>query len=76
MLLITTILFFLQFQSLNCQALDANGVSLAEKALAIERLMLTPGTIDFQVATCGYANLATPPGLPGETGDQVCGFPY
>lgn len=37
---------------LSAQALDANGVSLDEKVLAIERLMLTPGTVDFQTSPC------------------------
>lgn len=36
------------------QATDANAVTLAEKVLAVERLMLTPGTIDFQVAPCRF----------------------
>jgi hypothetical protein len=72
MLLITILTLLLQFQGLNGQALDANGISLAEKVLAIERLMLTPGTIDFQVAPCDFVLNGPPPGFPGPSGDQVC----
>jgi hypothetical protein len=72
MLIIAIIALFLQFNSLNCQALDANGISLAEKVLAIERLMLTPGTIDFQVAPCDFVLNGPPPGFPDPSGDQVC----
>jgi hypothetical protein len=72
MLLITIITLFLQFKSLNCQALDANGISLDEKVLAIERLMLTPGTIDFQVAPFDFVLNGPPPGFPDPAGDQVC----
>ena len=50
---------------------DANNVYLADKVLAIERLMLLPGTIDFQVATCEYTNLGPPPGDPDYPGDQT-----
>lgn len=41
--------FCWHFQGLVAQALDVNGISLAEKVLAIERLLLTPGTIIFPV---------------------------
>ena len=59
----------MQIQISNCQALDANGISLTEKVLAIERLMLTPGTIDFQVAPCDFLLNGPPPLIAG---DQVC----
>jgi hypothetical protein len=36
------------------QILDANSVSLDEKVLAFERLMLSPGTIDFQTSPCNF----------------------
>jgi hypothetical protein len=36
------------------QALDENGVSLAEKVEAIELRLLQPGTMDFGVNTCGH----------------------
>jgi hypothetical protein len=68
MLFIAIITFFLQFQGLNCQILDVNGVSLDEKVLYIERLMLTPGSIDFQVGPCDFL-LNGPP--PEESGDLV-----
>jgi hypothetical protein len=68
MLFIAIITFFLQFQGLDCQVLDVNGVSLDEKVLYIERLMLTPGSIDFQVGPCDFL-LNGPP--PEESGDLV-----
>jgi hypothetical protein len=73
MLFITILALFLQFQSLYAQAVipDPNGVSLAEKILAIERLMLIPGTIDFQVAPCEFVLNGPPPGFPDQSGDQV-----
>jgi hypothetical protein len=71
MLLITSITLFLQFELFNCQALDTNSISLAEKVLAIERLMLTPGTIDFQVAPCEFVLNGPPPGFPEPSGDQA-----
>ena len=66
MLFIAILAFFLQFQSLNCQVLDANGVSLDEKVLYIERLMLTPGSIDFQVGPCNSFLNGPPPGTSGD----------
>lgn len=36
------------------QALDANGVSLAEKIEAIELRLLQPGTMDFGVNRCDF----------------------
>ncbi len=71
MLLFTIITLFLHFQRSNCEIPDANGIYLAEKVLAIERLMLTGGTIDFQVSTCDFALNAPLPGFPGPTGDQT-----
>jgi hypothetical protein len=69
MILITLIILFLQFRTLNCQALDHNGISLAEKVLEISRLMLTAGTIDFQVAPCEFLLNGPPSSVAG---DQVC----
>jgi hypothetical protein len=66
MLLLFFISIFLQFQGLKCQ--DANGILLAEKVLAVERMMLTPGTIDFQVAPCDFLLNAPPESVAG---DQV-----
>jgi hypothetical protein len=71
MILLTIITLFLQFQTTTCQALDANGISLAEKVLAIERLMLTPGTIDFQVAPCSFVLNGPPLDSPANPGDQT-----
>lgn len=45
----------LQFRGLVAQSLDANGVSLDEKVLAIERLLLTPGTVISPVTPCSNA---------------------
>lgn len=69
MILITLVTLFLQFRTLNCQALDHNGISLAEKVREISRLMLTPGTIDFQVAPCEFFLNGPPTSIAG---DQVC----
>ena len=71
-LLLFLITLFLQFHGLNCTPdPDSNGIYLAEKVLAIERMMLTPGTIDFQVAPCDFL-LNGPPALgPDAAGDQV-----
>ena len=66
MLFIAIITFFLQFQGLSCQVLDANGVSLDEKVLYIERLMLTPGSIDFQVGPCDFLLNGPPPETSGD----------
>jgi len=71
MLLLTIITLFLQFQAFTCQSLDGNGISLDEKVLAIERLMLTPGTIDFQVAPCGFLLNGPPADSPDFPGDQT-----
>jgi len=71
MLILTLITFFLQFQSLNGQTLDANGISLAEKVLAIERLLLNPGTIIFPVAPCSLVLNGPPAGSPDDSGDQT-----
>jgi hypothetical protein len=70
MLLFTTLTLSLHFRSSLCDP-DANNVYLAEKVLNIERLMLIPGTIDFQVATCAYTNLGPPPGESAYAGDQT-----
>jgi hypothetical protein len=60
MLFLTLITLFLQFQGLASQGLDANGISLDEKVLAIERLLLTPGTIIFPVFPCAEILLGPP----------------
>jgi hypothetical protein len=70
MLLFSILALFLHFHSSLCDP-DANNVYLAEKVLNIERLMLLPGTIDFQVATCAYTNLGPPPGEDEYAGDQT-----
>lgn len=74
MLFYTIITLFLYFKISTCQ--DQNNITLAEKVLAIERLMLTPGTIDFQVAPCSFVLNGPPPGFPDQPGDQVCLYPY
>jgi len=70
MLFFSILALFLHFRSSLCDP-DPNNVYLADKVLAIERLMLLPGTIDFQVATCEYTNLGPTPGTPAYTGDQT-----
>jgi hypothetical protein len=52
MLISILIALFSQFQGLSGQTLDANGVSLAEKAESLELRLLTPGTIDAGVSPC------------------------
>lgn len=71
MLLLAIFSLALHFRSSHAQ-LDANGISLAEKVLAIEQLMLTPGTIDFQVAPCDFVLNGPPNSSPDISGDQVC----
>ena len=69
----TLLLFFitliLQFRGGTCQ--DLNGILLAEKVLAVERLMLSPGTIDFQVAPRDFLLNGPPESVAG---DQVSLF--
>lgn len=72
MLLFAFLILASQFRSAHSQ-LDANGISLAEKVLAIEQLMLTPGTIDFQVGPCDFVLNGPPNNSPDISGDQVCG---
>ena len=55
MFFIALISLFLQFRGLVAQALDSNGVSLDQKVLAIERLLLTPGTVISPVTPCSNA---------------------
>jgi hypothetical protein len=87
MLLFTVITLFLQFQGLECQVttpapMPTTAVSLAEKVLAVQRIMYTGGTIDFQVAPCAFLLNGPLPGENGEpgpdpasaSGDQVCVF--
>ncbi|KAH7348930.1 heme peroxidase [Rhexocercosporidium sp. MPI-PUGE-AT-0058] len=47
------------------QALDSNGLSLADKVLAIERLLLTPGTIIFPVTPCNLTLNGPPADISG-----------
>jgi hypothetical protein len=76
MLVFSLITLFWQIPGLAAQAfpLDANGISLDEKVLAIERLLLTPGTIIFPVDPCNEI-LNGPPGNgpdgPDQIGDQT-----
>jgi hypothetical protein len=52
--------------------LDSNGVSLDEKILAIERLLLTPGTIMFPVTPCSFMLNGTQQTIPAQNGcDQT-----
>ncbi|KAL2064556.1 hypothetical protein VTL71DRAFT_3693 [Oculimacula yallundae] len=46
------LIIILQITGLAAQDLDANGLSLADKVLGVERLLLTPGTIIFPVTPC------------------------
>jgi hypothetical protein len=70
MLFLTLLVLFLQFQGLACQ--DANGITLDEKVLAVERLLLSGGTIIFPVTPC-YFILNGPPQPSSTTmmGDQT-----
>lgn len=71
MFLLALLSLALQFRASYAQ-LDSNGMSLAEKVLAIEQLMLTPGTIDFQVGPCDFVLNGPPNSSPDISGDQVC----
>jgi hypothetical protein len=74
MLLLTLTALFLQFQGLTCQTTippDANGITLDEKILAVERLLLTPGKIMFPVTPCNQTLSGPFPNDPGYTGDQT-----
>ena len=70
MLLLTLLTLFLQFRGLNSQALDANGISLDEKILAIERLLLTPGTIMFPVSPCSFMLNGPQQTIPAQNGSD------
>jgi hypothetical protein len=72
MLFVIFIILFFHFRSLADQALplDANRISLDEKVLAIERLLLTPGTIIFLVDLCNEI-LNGPPGSGPDGVDQI-----
>jgi hypothetical protein len=72
MLFLAVITLLLQLQGLNAEIPDQNGLYLADKVLAIERLMLTPGTIDFQVAPCNLDLNGPLAGSAHQSGDQVC----
>ncbi|KAG4423745.1 hypothetical protein IFR04_003170 [Cadophora malorum] len=60
--LLTTLLYI---TGIAAQALDANGLSLADKVLGIERLLLTPGTIIFPVTPCNLTLNGPPPEISG-----------
>jgi hypothetical protein len=74
MLILTLLILFLYFQGSASQALplDVNGISLDDKVLAMERMLLTPGTIIFPVDPCNEILLG-PPGKDGvdSIGDQT-----
>jgi hypothetical protein len=57
-------LFFL-FQSSNAQV-DANGITLAEKAESLELRLLEPGTLDFGVSPCNKLLNSDPAASSGE----------
>jgi len=70
-MILTTLALFALLPGLSYQALDTNAVSLEEKVLAVERLMLTPGTIDFQVAPCSFLLNGPPLNSPDFSGEQT-----
>lgn len=63
---LSVVAFGLHVRGLLSQALDANGISLDEKVLAIERLLLTPGTIDFPVTPCDFNLNSAPNSIAGD----------
>ena len=63
---LTIIAFVLHVRSLLSQTLDANGISLGEKVLAIERLLLSPGSIDFPVTPCDFNLNSAPNSIAGD----------
>jgi hypothetical protein len=76
MLFLIFIALFFHFRSLVGQPLplDANGISLDEKVLVIERMLLTPGTILFPVDPCNEILSGPPRGGPDgvdQIGDQT-----
>jgi hypothetical protein len=56
----------LHVRGLLSQALDANGVSIDEKVLAIERLLMSPGSIDFPVTPCDFNLNSAPNSVSGD----------
>ncbi|KAG4443010.1 hypothetical protein IFR05_001541 [Cadophora sp. M221] len=65
MLGFTLITIILHVAGINAQALDSNGLSLADKVLGIERLLLTPGTIIFPVTPCNLTLNGPPADISG-----------
>jgi len=63
---LSVVAFGLHFRGLLSQTLDANGLSLDDKVLAIERLLLTPGTIDFPVTPCDLNLNSAPNNIAGD----------
>ncbi|CZT51102.1 uncharacterized protein RSE6_12189 [Rhynchosporium secalis] len=59
------LIILLQVTGFFAQDLDSNGLSLADKVLAIERLLLTPGTIIFPVTPCNLTLNGPPPEISG-----------
>ena len=68
MLLLALVTLFAQFQGLNAQV-DANGLTLADKAEAVELRLLQPGSIDFGVSPCSN-NLFQDPAQGEQTAAQ------
>jgi hypothetical protein len=66
MLLPVLITLFSQFQGLNSQAVDANGITLYEKIEELERQLLNPFTLVSLVSPCSV-NF----GFPQEQGEQT-----
>ncbi|KAK0118511.1 hypothetical protein ONS96_011608 [Cadophora gregata f. sp. sojae] len=61
----TFLTLLVQVTGLAAQALDVNGLSLADKVLAIERMLLTPGTIIFPVTPCNLTLNGPPADISG-----------
>jgi hypothetical protein len=61
MLLLPLIALFLQFRGLNAQStVDANGISLDQKILNTERMILTPQELGSVVSNCTLFAFANP----------------
>jgi hypothetical protein len=60
MLLPVLIALFPLFRGLNSQAVDANGITLAEKVEEIERQMLNPFTLFNVVTPCSINSFDSP----------------
>jgi hypothetical protein len=60
MLLLLFITLFAQFQGIFCQTVDANGVSINDKILQMERMLLTPQQLLSVVTPCNVNAFANP----------------